>query len=96
MLNDAFVVEQSGAFASRVEQVAGQSASEAADRVKLAFRIALTREPTPDEASQSAELVEHHKARYAALGQTSQAAAHQSLSELCRMLLNTSEFLYIP
>jgi hypothetical protein len=94
MLNDDFVLKQAGAFADRVQASAGvKSPREQIDR---AFRIALGRGPSPRETAWSEELLAHHAAEYAAAQLPSEQIAHQALTHLCHMLLNSNEFLYVP
>jgi hypothetical protein len=92
LLNDDFVVEQAGAFAGRVEREAGNKN----DRVVRAFQIALARKPSDTETKWAVELLEHQGERYMKTSVPPSDAAHQALAHLCQMLLNTSEFLYIP
>jgi hypothetical protein len=92
LLNDDFVVEQAGAFASRVER----EAENTNDRIVRAFQIALARKPLPSETSWAHELLDHQAERYLKTPMPPPQAAHQALVHLCQMLFNTSEFLYIP
>ena len=62
MLNDPEVVAAADACARRVA-----AAAKPADRVALAFRLALCRVPTPDEAAAATALLEKHARRYGAL-----------------------------
>ena len=67
----------------------------AADRIRLAFRIALTRPPDEQEARWSAELLQQHTKRYRQSGSTDDEAGRKALMHLCRVLFNSSEFLYV-
>ncbi len=94
MLNDEFVLAEAGHFAERVRAAAGESAEE---QVRLAFRIALGRDPSRQEAAWSGELIsEQARAAASAGGQSAADAAKGGLAHLCHMLLNANEFLYIP
>jgi hypothetical protein len=90
MLNDTFVRERADDFARHV------AAAPAAKRIELAFRIALGRPPKPQEAGWSGELLQKHAERYHTAGMPSDQAEQKALTHLCHMLLNTSEFLYVP
>lgn len=94
MLNDSFVVAQAVAFAERVKQIA--PAGTAPQQVRIAFKLAYGRAPEADEAAMAEDLVEHHRSCYAAQGNSADQAARQALEQLCRMLLNSSEFIYTP
>ncbi len=92
MLNDGLALEQAEQFAHRVWQQARRSS---ADRIRLAFRIALTRPPDEQEARWSAELLQQHTKRYRQSGSTDDEAGRKALMHLCRVLFNSSEFLYV-
>ena len=69
----------------QAEWLAARVAREGAGcRVEAAFRVALGRPPTPREAAWCAEALRRH-------GDDARA-----LARLCHVLLNTSEFLYVP
>jgi hypothetical protein len=90
MLNDSFVRDQADRFAGRVERAAGTPEKQ----VAAAFRIALGREPKPDEAAACVELLRRHAERFG--DRPPAEAAHRALAELCHVLLNTNELLYVP
>ncbi len=92
MLNDAFLSEQSGFLASRVERVSNGSVK---SRIETAFRLALGRWPNGDEAAICSELHDQQSQISLAAGATADTAAHQALVQLCLALFNTSEFLYV-
>ncbi len=92
MLNDALALEQAEHFADRVWHRAGQSPAE---RIELAFRIALSRAPDAQEVQWSSELLQQHTARYQGSGSSAAEAARKALMHLCRVLFNSSEFLYV-
>lgn len=75
LLNNDFMLRQSGYFASRVQTEAGD---DAIDQVTQAFRLAFGRQPSAAETAAAIKLV---RAR--------------GLVQLCRMLLNANEFIYI-
>ncbi|MBI3468236.1 MAG: PSD1 domain-containing protein [Planctomycetes bacterium] len=95
MLNDAFVLEQAGHFAHRVAAVAGPATDQ---RIELAFRIALARRSTAPEYQWGSDLLQRQTDRYLKQkppGLSSEQAADKALANLCQMLLNTNEFLYV-
>jgi hypothetical protein len=95
MLNDAFVLEQADQLAQRVASAAGPAPDK---RIELAFRIALARRPTASEAESGAALIQRQTDRYqkqSSLQLAPEQAAQKALANLCQMLLNTNEFLYV-
>ncbi|MBQ10138.1 MAG: hypothetical protein CMJ45_01130 [Planctomyces sp.] len=92
MLNDSLALEQAEQFAQRVWHNAGQSS---AKRIELAFRIALSRAPDSQEVQWSSQLLRQHAARYQADGSSVDQASRKALMHLCRVLFNSSEFLYV-
>jgi hypothetical protein len=92
MLNNEFVVEQAEDFARRVAKRAGE-APEA--RIELAFRIALGRNPTPEEVAWSSGLLQRATERFQASEAAPEEAAQKAMGRLSQMLLNTNEFLYV-
>ena len=92
MLNDSLALEQADHFAQRVWHNAGRSPAE---RIELAFRIALSRAPDSQEVQWSSQLLRQHASRYQAEGSPADQAARQALMHLCRVLFNSSEFLYV-
>ena len=92
MMNDTFVLEQAQHFAERIAKSAG---AEEADRVRLAFQIALTRPPTPDESAWSAEFLKLQVDNYEVLSLPTAAVELKALASLCHALLNSNSFLYI-
>lgn len=79
MYNGRFANEEARHFAVRVSQEAGDSL---AAQILLAFKIALGREPAPEES-----------ARMQALAASTTAG--DGLAAICRVLLNTNEFVYV-
>ncbi len=92
MLNDALALEQADEFARRVWSQAGRSPDQ---QVVLAFRIALSRSPDSQELNLCTELLQKQATRYRGQGSSDDQAARQALMHLCRVLFNSSEFLYV-
>ena len=80
LLNSPFVLQQSLAFAARVEESGGRQAGSLSheERVDRAFQLAFGRSPTPEERAAAVKLVEQH-----------------GLPMLCRALYNTHEFVTV-
>jgi hypothetical protein len=92
LLNDHFIMEQADYFADRVTQAGG---AELNRRVDLAFQIALARKPSVEEEASGLDLVKKQTDRYTAPGTTAEEASQKALANLCRMLWNSNEFLYV-
>ena len=94
MMNDTLALESAEHFASRVERLAADSAN---DRIELAFRLALGRRPDDEELRWSGELLSLQVVAYSTADVTASKSEseHKALMHLCRVLLNSSEFLYI-
>lgn len=80
MYNGDFVSGEALHFAERLQKEAG---SDPAAQIDLAFRIAFARKPTDDEAAQLTTLI----------SQTESPEA--GLTGICRVLLNSNEFVYV-
>jgi len=90
LLNDEFVLVQSRHFAARVKQESGQDSTE---QIKSAYRIALSREPTATELNRSLQFVETQRAHHAE--KPADDPTLQALTDLCNVILNLNEFLYV-
>lgn len=75
LLNNDFMLRQSGYFADRVKSDAG---TDPTAQVARAFTLAFGRKPTSVEAAAAVSLVRT-----------------RNLTQLCRMLLNANEFVYV-
>jgi mono/diheme cytochrome c family protein len=92
LLNDRFVMDQADEFADRLAKAAGPQPDKT---VELAYRIAFARKPTHDEKTSSLELMKRHTERYGASNLSAEQASQKALANLCRMLWNANEFLYV-
>ncbi len=79
LLNSSFMEEQSAAFADRLLR----EGSDAPKKIDRAFRLALGRSPTPQEA----QVARAYLAR--------QPDYRQALARLCKLILNLNEFVYV-
>jgi mono/diheme cytochrome c family protein len=75
LLNNEFMLRQSGYLAERIEREAGK---EPRLQVERAFALAFARAPREAESAAGVKLIEAH-----------------GLRQLCRMLLNTNEFVHV-
>lgn len=85
LLNNEFVLKQANLFAQRVLTDAGP---EQVAQVRVAYRTALSRDPSESELRANVEFLNR---RQAAPG----GSALQALTDLCDVILNLNEFIYI-
>jgi hypothetical protein len=90
LMNNEFVLLQSQYFAVRVKQ---ESGAEPAAQIERAYRIALDRPPAPKELAASLEFLETRRAHHAA--KPSGEPALLALTDLCNVILNLNEFVYV-
>ena len=79
MYDGEFVNEEARHFAERVRREGGAGP---ASRIRQAFRTALGRDPRPEETAQARRLLK-------------ESPTGDGLTALCRVLLNSNEFVYI-
>lgn len=92
LLNDKFVRARALDFARRVEHGAG---SETAAQVRLAWQLALGREPSPAEQTAGAAFIEA-QARQRATRDTGQSGQRQlALADFCQAIFALNEFIYV-
>jgi hypothetical protein len=89
MLNDAFVILQAKRLAERVRQMRGSNS------IENAFRLVLARRPSEDEMRWCGDAYARHREAFQSSGQDNAAAEVRALEQICHMLFNTSEFLYV-
>ena len=82
MYNGDFVSREAAFFARRIKEAAGD---DPARQVEKAFLMALSRPPGAEEKSRMLELLKG----------SADESGKGSLIALCRVLFNTSEFIYI-
>jgi hypothetical protein len=98
LMNNEFVVRESAAFAQRVAAAAG---ADPAAQVRLAWRIALTAEPSPEQLATAVEFLAQQRADLAGgdgAGSPSDAGASpagRALATFCQALLSSNAFLYV-
>ncbi len=94
LLHDDFVIEQSAALAARV--VSEAQAGTPSDHIRTAWRIACGRSPDGDELDLCLSFLERHTKRFAGGSASGDDVRMRALTQLCHMLFNTNEFLYVP
>ena len=92
MLNDEFVQRLAALFAERVIQSTSPSID---DRIGMAFKISLSRRPTERERQWSSELLVDQAENQKAAGTPPDDIDRKAFENLCHMLLNTNNFLYL-
>jgi hypothetical protein len=78
LMNNALVLMEAAKFAGRLRKEAG---SDPAEQVDLAFQIALSRNPTPRELSQSTAFLR---------------TGEHALTDFAQVMFNLNEFAFIP
>jgi mono/diheme cytochrome c family protein len=95
LYNGEFVNRQAERFADRLEREAG---SDADKQIELAYRLALSRQPTEDETRLLRQFLDREEAKQKQestnASSDSAAAGHRALVQMCRAVLNLNEFVY--
>jgi mono/diheme cytochrome c family protein len=78
LMNNEFIGTQAKHFAQRLEREAG---ADTTAQVKLAYELALSREPRPDEVTKAIDFIQSYP---------------QGLVDFSHALFNINEFVYIP
>ena len=94
LLNNPFLYHQAKVFSQRVESETKRGSRR--DRIQRAFLLALGRPPDSKEMTWSEELITKQEQRYMKSSLTNQKYDKRELNHLCHVLLNCSEFLYVP
>jgi hypothetical protein len=95
LINGDWALARARILAARLERLKPSSVDDQ-DRVVLAYRLALGRQPEPDEIAEAMEFIDRqanlvpHSAR-----QLNTAADRDALVDFCHVLLNSNEFLYV-
>ncbi|HZL91470.1 MAG TPA: DUF1553 domain-containing protein, partial [Pirellulaceae bacterium] len=90
-MNSPLVQEQSAAFARRLVA----SASESTERIRMAFRLAYSREPTSAESERYVRFVENYRAELAKNGVEANQAELEAWASVAKTILSSNEFVYI-
>ena len=89
LMNGEFVTVQSEHFARRLLNQPGEDGQ----RVREAFRIAFSRDPSPGEADRLLTFVRKQEAFYGELPEATRRL--RIYSDLCQALLGANEFIYL-
>ena len=84
LLNNEFALRQASAYAKRVAGLADSDEG----RVRAAYAIALSRDPTQGEMDANLEFLRRQREYH-------QGDALKALTDLCDVILNLNEFLYV-
>ena len=84
LLNNEFALRQASAYAKRVAGLADSDEG----RVRAAYAIALSREPRQSEMDANLEFLQRQREYH-------QGDALKALTDLCDVILNLNEFLYV-
>ncbi len=90
LLNNQFVLSQARYFAERVGNEAGREPS---DQIQLAYQIALSRDPTPKEMQVNLDFLQKQMAYHEKHKKSD--AGSEALIDMCDVLLNLNEFVYV-
>lgn len=89
LLHDEFLFDQSARMADRiVQQIPNASQRE---KIEFAWRLVLGRSPEVDELELCSNTWDRHAKRYS----DSEDPDRMAFTQICHMLLNTNEFLYL-
>ena len=91
LLNDPFVVEQARRWA---ERILSDGPATTAERVRRAYRRALSREPDPVETERARVFLAAQERAYRE-DQPEAAAQRLAWSDFCHVLFNAKEFIYL-
>jgi len=92
LLNNEFVLLQAKHFAQRVREHAGPDPEA---QIRSLYRIALSREPSQQDMRSNLGFLEKQVAYHRSHGKDGDAPALAALTDLCDVMLNTNEFVYI-
>jgi hypothetical protein len=92
LFNGAFSREESRCFADRVEREVGANPTA---RIALAYRLAFCRAPSPNEKARARAYLDRKAAMYASTAKSDAEARSRAFSDLCHVLINANEFLYL-
>ena len=94
LLNNGMVRQLSLEFAKRI---AAEIPSDRGTQVDRAFEIALSRQPEPEERQQAIDALEQLTAHWEKVEQTEgeESAKVKALANLCHVVMNSAEFLFV-
>ena len=89
-MNSEFVTRQSRRFAERLLKEAG---SDRSTQIRRAYRLALSRDPSPAEFDRTIEFMHGQEVYHAERGMPDPDV--EALTDLCSVVLNLNEFVYV-
>jgi mono/diheme cytochrome c family protein len=92
LMNNDFVLENTRAFAARVEEISG---SKTDTKVQTAYLLALSRKPTSEEFTIAESHLQRQEELYSKSNTSPTLAGKAALESLCHLLLLSNEFLYL-
>jgi hypothetical protein len=94
LLNDRFIRARAEDFAHRLTKEAG---AETAAQVRLAWRLALAREPSADELKSSTEFIQAQFSQRSTRDSSKpdDDTRHRALTDFCQVLFAMNEFIYV-
>jgi hypothetical protein len=93
LMNDQFTQEQALWFARRV--LSADQNNSADDQARVALRFALSREPSATRSAEAADFLRLQQQDYQSAGRQPAEATEAALVDLCHVLLNCNELLYV-
>ena len=91
MLNNEFIAQQSASWAERLLR----SGTSQAERIARLYRDALARDPSSEEVARCRRFLEQQRAAYLKRKQSPEAAQRQAWNDLCHVIFNLEEFIFI-
>jgi hypothetical protein len=92
LMNDDFVAEQASYFADRVRAEAG---SDPQARIERAFQLALGRSPGASRSAEASRFLAQRRDVYEKASASPEEADRRALVDLCHVLFNCNEFIYV-
>ena len=92
MMNDDFVNDQAGKLAARVKKEAGVAADKQAER---ALWLAFSRAPSAERVTDAVAFMKKQAETHQAGGRGTEAAETEALIDLCHVLFNCNEFIFL-
>jgi mono/diheme cytochrome c family protein len=92
LMNDDFVHDQAGFFANRVRREAGPSPEKQAEQ---ALWLALSRPPSAGRVADAVAFLSQQAQAHRDSGLSETEAERQALTDLCHVLFNCNEFVYL-
>jgi hypothetical protein len=92
LMNDDFVNEQAGYFAERILE---ETKADPATWVDLAFQLAVARSPRTTRQAEAIAFVQERRQAYRDQHKSEPEATRLALTDLCHVLFNCNEFIYV-